>query len=329
VNETVTSCPLCHDDRGRPLKQIPFQAIWRALETQRGVKLGSAIIERHTPADTTELRECDSCGLRYFAPSNPGDADFYEALGAEGYYESFRWEFGVCADHIQPDDDVLDIGCGQGDFLRSIKDRPGRTVGLDHNPTAIARLNSQGIEGYAARVAQLVNVEAESFDVVCAFQILEHVSSADHLVTSAVELLRPGGRLLISVPNRDRYAQNGLEPLDHPPHHLSRWSRDQFVALAERYGLELTSVDFEEPDFAAAEAYWFETVRRRTARVLGSRGGLLGARAARRYWVSPGRYERAAARKHFTRRRVCGHTLLAQLRLSPDSNAYGGMGNPG
>jgi SAM-dependent methyltransferase len=326
---TITSCPLCHESGGRPIATIPFRSIWSALEAQRGVKLGSAIVERHTPAEATELRECASCGLRYFSPSNPGDADFYEALGAEGYYESFRWEFGVAAAGIRPEDNVLDIGCGQGDFLESIKGRPGRTVGIDHNPAAIARLNSHGIEGYAADVAELANIEGESFDVVCAFQILEHVSSADDLITFAAALLRPGGRLLVSVPNRERYVQNGLEPLDHPPHHLSRWSGAQFGALAERYGLDLARVSFEEPDFAAAEAYWFEATRQRTAKLVGPRGGLLAARAARKYWITPARYERAAARRHFTRRGICGHTLLAELRRPAYSNGSGGIRNPG
>jgi SAM-dependent methyltransferase len=346
VTETLMACPLCEEGDGRRLESIPYSSIWSALESRQGVKLEAPIVERHTPAPATELRECSSCGLRYFAPSRPGDADFYAAIGASGYYEPDRWEFGVVRASVAASDDVLDIGCGQGDFLRSIKDRPGRTVGVDHNPLAIERLQSLGIEGYAADLAQLANVESESFDVVCAFQILEHVPSADTLVRSALALLRPGGRLLISVPNRDRYMREGLEPLDHPPHHLSRWSERQFTALARRYGLELTGVSFEEPDFAAAEIYWFEGMRRRVGRLLGARAGMLAARAARRYWISPARYEHAAAARHFTSRGICGHTLLAELRRPASTgpandemqddgatlgaeNASGDMRNPG
>ena len=313
MSDVVASCPLCHERDGRGVETIPYASVWRALADQRGVTFDATVVERHTPAEATELRECAGCGLRYFTPSLPGDATFYEVLGSHGYYEASRWEFGVVGARVGPDDDVLDIGCGRGDFVRSVAGRRGRTVGVDHNAEAIARLDESGIEGYAVDLAQLTDIEKESFDVVCAFQILEHVPSVDDLLRPALELLRPGGRLFISVPNRDRRRPPGFEPLDQPPHHISRWADQQFARLAERYGLDLERIAHEQPDFSTAEDHWFETVRLRVGRPLGQRAGLLAARAARRCWITQERYERAAAAERFTSKGVCGHTLLAEL----------------
>jgi SAM-dependent methyltransferase len=265
------------------------------------------------PAPVTELRACASCGLQYFAPSVAGDADFYTLLSEHGYYEESRWEFGVVASAIQPDDDVLDIGCGRGDFLRQIAGRPGRTVGADHNAAAIDRLQALGIEGYVGDVSDIAAGEPESFDVVCAFQVLEHLPTVASLLEPALGILKPGGRLYISVPNRNRWSRDAFEPFDHPPHHISRWSATQFHALAEVYGVAVAAIQYEEPAFSEAEEYWFERAQRRWGRLLGVRGGALAARASRRYITSPGRYDRAAAKHRFTRGGVFGHTMLAEV----------------
>src|SRR3954467_8852556 len=109
-------CPLCDGRDARTVADVPFEAIWAALNDERGVSFDPEVVTRHTPADSTQLRECSGCGLQYFSPSIPGDAAFYERLGQAGYYEPSRWEFGVAAAAVRADDNVLDIGCGRGDF---------------------------------------------------------------------------------------------------------------------------------------------------------------------------------------------------------------------
>lgn len=63
--------------------------------------------------------------------------------------------------------------------------------------------------------------------------------------------LAPGGRLYVSAPHRNRTFRDGLEPLDHPPHHVSRWSPHEFQQLADRFRLTLSGVAIEPPEDAA------------------------------------------------------------------------------
>jgi SAM-dependent methyltransferase len=286
---------------------VGYDAIWRALERERGLRATPELTSRLTPAETTVLTRCGGCGLEYFAPSVPGDAEFYERLAEGAYYELDRWEFGVVAALTGDDEDVLDVGCGRGDFLAQIADRAGRSVGLDHNRDAIQALSDRGIDGVAMDLGDFARTEPGRFDTVCAFQILEHVPSAGALIEPAIASLRPGGRLFVSVPNRRRASRPELEPFDHPPHHVSRWSAEQFESLADLFGLELTAMRFEQPDFSTVEELDFARVQRA--------GGRLLARAHRRLVSTPARHARVAKREGYTKRGLFGHTMLAELRL--------------
>ena len=73
------------------------------------------------------------------------------------------------------------------------------------------------------------------FDVVCAFQVLEHVADPLAFIAEAKARLNPGGLLFIGVPNRESYVGRLRDfPLDMPPHHVMRWSRRALAALACR-----------------------------------------------------------------------------------------------
>ena len=127
-------------------------------------------------------------------------------------YAEDRWDFGLARGLIGAEDDVVDLGCGEGRFLASLALRRGRTVGVDHHEPAIGDCRA-GRRGLASLRASRER-EDTLFDVVTSFHTLEHV--ADPLVTarSAVRCLRPGGRLLLSVPNRERSWREEGEPLD-------------------------------------------------------------------------------------------------------------------
>ena len=310
----MTACPLCGEHASAPVLEVEYDAIWTRLVEERSAVLGDEVIERHTPEPRTTLRACANCGLQYFAPSVPGDAEFYEGLGRAGYYQPTRWEFDVVTAMLDPEDEVLDIGCGRGDFLRQASGRARRVVGVDHNTDAIRHLESIGIEGYAGGLDEYARLEPGRFSVVCAFQLLEHLPSVESLLEPALVALAPHGRLFISVPNRRRYPTAEFEEYDCPPHHISRWDADQFSELARRFGLELVAVRYEEPNFSTAELAYMRTVERAWSRTLGAGAGRLAARACRRYRFKPARYERLAARRHFSRRGIYGHTMLAELR---------------
>lgn len=241
----AADCPLCAGTSHRLVTTIPYDEIWKGLREDWGARLPESLVRSYTPEPAARLTACDRCDLQYFDPHNAGRADFYEALDAGGYYEPDRWEFGAVAEAIEPEADVVDLGCGRGAFLLGLGDRPGRRAGLDHNPPAVAALKAAGVEASTDPPATFADANPESFDVACSFHVIEHLARVHELVDAARRSVRRGGTIFLSAPNRDRLTLTRLEPLDCPPHHVSRWGVDQLGFVADHHGLRLRSVRSE------------------------------------------------------------------------------------
>lgn len=309
----MTGCPLCGATTGPAREEIAYEKIWDRLREEWGARFSAPVLARHTPAPTTTVRECDTCGLQWFDPAVAGDSVFYEELMSQVSYEDDRWEFGAVAGELGPQDAVVDFGCGEGRFLRAIAPRVARPVGVDHNRPAIEALNRHGIEGHATSFEAFADANAGTFDVACTFHLLEHLDNVPGTVAAMMRCLKPGGRLYVAVPNRDRLRGDALEPLDCPPHHVSRWSAGQVPELARRVGAEVLRVRLEPAAFHLVQQQLMVPVDRRLASVPAPfRRGLRAL--ALRARVGPRRYERGVVDGAWERRGWTGLTLLAVLR---------------
>ena len=179
-------------------------------------------------------------------------------------------------------------------------------------------MRKRGIPATSDPLERIAAVEPASFGAVCAFQLLEHVDSVDTLVASARELLVPGGRLFVSVPNRDRSAPPEFESLDAPPHHVSRWAPSQLWELANLHGFRLVRLMREPPDRSAALVVYTERIDGILMPMLGRRLGHLGTRLYRKIALRPARYEALCRRGSLVRRGIVGHTMLAEFAKEDD-----------
>jgi len=154
---------------------------------------------------------------------------------------------------------VLDIGCGQGWQLYDLRARGAEVVGTELSEDA-ARFARQEL-GLDVRVGLLEDVRngmqwgslpspgfaAQSFDLIMAWHALEHLPSPRRTLTEAHRLLRPGGHLLIAVPNFDslqaRIAGQHWFHLD-VPRHVYHFSRHTLVALLEDVGFRVVDIGF-------------------------------------------------------------------------------------
>ena len=313
TTEALGTCPLCATAGGSVVLEVAYADVWARLQEDWGVTLTERVRSSSAPAPTTSLVRCPTCGLERFEPLAPGGPDFYEDLMASLPYAEDRWDFDLARGLIGPDEDVVDLGCGDGRFLTSLGPRRGRTVGVDHHEPAIQRLVERGIEAYASSFEAFSEREDARFDAVTSFHTLEHV--ADPLVTarSAVRCLRPGGRLLLSVPNRERSWREEGEPLDRPPHHVTRWAPEQLAELARRAGLTVEGVHLEPPDLSIARALRQRTIEQRLRRIPATIGRPAAAVLARML-VRPGAYEREVADGRFSERGIHGHSALLEAR---------------
>ena len=117
---------------------------------------------------------------------------------------------------------VLDLGCRSGALTLHFLEG-NSVVGLDVDPAALEKAAALGIEPVQANVEEALPFEDESFDVVVAGELFEHLQFPDALVAQIRRVLRPGGVLAGSVPNAYRVQSRlrflrGKPPEDDPTH---------------------------------------------------------------------------------------------------------------
>ena len=106
---------------------------------------------------------------------------------------------------LGPESSVLEVGCGRGATAALIKERSGcRTVGIELNPEAAVaaeRRLDRVIQGDVQTVEP-----GEKFDAIVAFELFEHLTDGQTFLERAAGWLRPGGRMVFSVPNVGHYS---------------------------------------------------------------------------------------------------------------------------
>ena len=110
---------------------------------------------------------------------------------------------GALRKYVEPGARILDVGCGPGDFLNTMADY--QRFGVDISNLYIKLIAEKGIDGTVAWSEDLPFADGEFDAVVCA-DVLEHVLDLHKTISEALRVLRPGGYLVIRVPQEDDLA---------------------------------------------------------------------------------------------------------------------------
>jgi len=140
--------------------------------------------------------------------------------------------------------ELLDIGCGTGNFLATARDRGYGVTGieLDRNAARFAkeRLGLQRV--FPLTISEFAEQHGrERFDVATFFEVLEHQAAPVEFLQKVKTCVRPGGMIALSVPNRERWL-TGPDVLDYPPNHFLRWSATALSKFLSEQGFEVMSI---------------------------------------------------------------------------------------
>ena len=136
---------------------------------------------------------------------------------------------------------VLDLGCRDGALTQAFL-AGNEVVGVDADREALAEAAKLGMDTHWADLDQPLELENETFDVVVAGELLEHLRDPHALVAEIRRVLRPGGTFVASVPNAYRLKGRVLFlfgwPPENDPTHLQMFSPTDVRTLLR---------DFDEP----------------------------------------------------------------------------------
>lgn len=185
------------------------------------------------------LRSVES-DLTFFYPAISGSEAFYEALSAlPWYHDKERFEFGYAAGLIRPDERVLEVGSGTGAFASFLPEGAAYT-GLEFHPRAVAECRARGLTVEQRSIEEEAARNSGGYDVLCAFQVLEHIPRPGAFLEACIAAVRPGGRIVLSVPCADSFLRhNTNDILNLPPHHLTWWSDRCLRGLEASFPLRL------------------------------------------------------------------------------------------
>ena len=156
---------------------------------------------------------------------NPRVREFYEGVWAGMPEDPEPWLWrrrrALLLAEARPGERVLDLGCGAGRFVAALRDAGADPVGVELADAALqrARRNVPGADLRLVAPDGSLPLGHGEVDLVWCSEVLEHVPDTIAILTEARRVLRPGGRLLATVPDHGRLKRLLLALGHHDVHY--------------------------------------------------------------------------------------------------------------
>lgn len=223
-------CPICGRQKSEVVLRAPDRFHWRK--------------------EDFTLARCSNCATVWLVqPPQPAqmafhyDEEYHRTIRTAGETDAFhRWKKhrGMIGG-LKSSGAILDIGCSSGGFLSTMKGANWRLHGIELEPSVAeqASVNTGG-DIFAGDIPDAPFPDA-SFDVITCFDVLEHVYDPRQVLTKAYSWLKPGGILVIALPNIESIESRILRSYWYGlelPRHLFHFSPRSLRYIMESIGLK-------------------------------------------------------------------------------------------
>lgn len=125
---------------------------------------------------------------------------------------------------------LLEVGCGVGRGIEVLLEATPQYTAIDKNSQLIDQLQHQYPQAQflCQNIPPIRGLEVEQYDWIVSFQVIEHIQNDELFVAELYRLLRKGGKLLITTPNRTR-------SLTRNPWHVREYTAPELETLLKKY----------------------------------------------------------------------------------------------
>ena len=240
------------------LEEFPTSLLIECYQRDLGINIASEF----KGVTKLQLCHCLTSDLTFFHPCITGSPEFYRQLQSfDWYYPEAKFEYERASPWIQPGHHILDIGCGGAQFARKIP--LVSYTGLEPNNLSTKSDALAGIRILSETIADHARSYAQTYDVVCAFQVLEHVAKPKDFLIDALTCLKPDGILILGVPSAESYVTRIANfTLNAPPHHVTWWTDQALRHLADQFHLSILDLAHAPVEPWETRLYWMQRISR-------------------------------------------------------------------
>jgi 2-polyprenyl-3-methyl-5-hydroxy-6-metoxy-1,4-benzoquinol methylase len=199
------------------------------------------------------IRQCQGCKFAYLENNLSQkelekiySQDYFNDKKTQDYIADAQIKFNYLKKYIPIGSKILDFGCGVGDFIGICKKNRLEVCGYDISSYAAKFV----LEKYQTKVLtdklRRDLFEEKSFDVIVLFDVIEHMSNIDEVLSLFSFWLKSGGLLIITTPNIKSWDAKLLGKhwygYKKIPQHISYFSPDSVNLLLKKHGFSTEKV---------------------------------------------------------------------------------------
>ena len=267
TSHSITKCPICGSHSVELMYSLSSVQVVDSLvsgpwESKSTELLQS--VEQVWNRKFCQFFKCNHCSFSFSDPFISATERVYSLLYCTTLvYPESKWEFERTLSSLKFLTDcgqlgefsITDIGAGVGGFVSQVSTSFSKKIKIlctEYSETSVSAIRRSGISCFHGGLMDLdLKQYLHSFDILCLFQVLEHMDDLDSVFEQLTLLASENAHIFIAVPNykmRAYFDALGFFE-DRPPIHVSRWNRYCLEMLATRHGWKLLEDEIQPESY--------------------------------------------------------------------------------